>query len=117
MRFKLNENLPVEAADILQPAGHDAETVYAEQLAGTNDQHLSTVCREEQRILITLDLGFADIRNYPPEDYPGFVVLRSKRQDKPTILEILQNLISAFEKEEIAGKLWIVEEKRIRIRS
>lgn len=117
MRFKLDENLPVEAADILQQAGHDAETVHAEQLAGINDQRLSIVCQEEQRILITLDLGFADIRNYPPENYPGFVVLRSKRQDNPTILGIIQNLVGTFEKEDVAGKLWIVEEKRIRIRS
>ena len=53
MRFKLDENLPVEAADILQQAGHNAETVHAEQLAGINDQRLSIVCQEEQRILIT----------------------------------------------------------------
>lgn len=117
MRFKLDENLPIEAANLLQQTGHNAETVHAEQLAGVNDQHLSEVCQQEQRILITLDLGFADIRNYPPEEYPGFVVLRSKRQDKPTILTIIQNLVGTFEKEDVAGKLWIVEEKRIRIRS
>lgn len=117
MRFKLDENLPVEAAEILQQAGHDAETVHAEQLAGIDDQRLSIVCQKEQRILVSLDLGFADIRNYPPENYPGFVVLRSKRQDEPTILGIIKNLVGTFEKESIAGKLWIVEEKRIRIRS
>ncbi|HQU36038.1 MAG TPA: DUF5615 family PIN-like protein, partial [Anaerolineales bacterium] len=89
----MDENLPVEAADILQQAGHDAETVHAEQLAGVNDQHLSAVCQQEQRILVTLDLGFADIRNYPPEEYPGFVVLRATRQDKPTIFNIIQNLV------------------------
>lgn len=117
MRFKIDENLPVEVADILQQAGHEAETVRAENLVGVNDQHLSAVCQEEKRILITLDLGFADIRSYAPEGSPGFIVLRSKRQDNSTILITIQNLVSAFEKEEVVGKLWIVEEKRIRIRS
>lgn len=117
MQFKIDENLPVESADILQQAGYDAITVHAENLAGVNDIKLSEVCRDENRILITLDLGFADIRSYPPEAFPGFIVLRSKRQDKPTILTIVQNLANALQKEEVAGKLWIVEEKQIRIRS
>ena len=117
MKFKIDENLPVEAAAILQQAGHDAETVHSEKLTGTNDQNLSAVCQKEDRILITLDMGFADIRTYPPKEHPGFIVLRSKRQDKPYIVGVIQNIIPAIEKEEIMGKLWIVEEKRIRVRS
>lgn len=117
MRFKIDENLPIETADILQQAGHDAMTVHAENLVGTNDRTLAVVCGDEDRILISLDLGFADIRSYPPEGSPGFIVIRSKRQDKPTVLGIIHNLTVALEKEIVAGKLWIVEEKRIRIRS
>jgi predicted nuclease of predicted toxin-antitoxin system len=109
MRFKIDENLPVEAADMLQQAGHDATTVHAENLVGANDQNLSVVCRNENRILISLDLGFADIRGYPPEEFPGIIVIRSKRQDKSTVLNIIENLTRAFEKEAVAGKLWIVE--------
>lgn len=117
MRFKIDENLPIEIADTLQRAGHDAETIHSERLTGANDQHLSEVCQKEERALITLDIGFADIRTYPPEDFPGLIVIRSKRQDKPYILNIFQKLISELEKEELMGKLWIVEERRIRVRS
>jgi predicted nuclease of predicted toxin-antitoxin system len=116
MRFKIDENLPVETADILKHAGHNAETVHSESLTGVNDQNLSEVCQQEERILLTLDIGFADIRTYPPEGFPGLVVIRSKRQDKLFILNIIKRLISALEKQEVTGKLWIVEEKRIRIR-
>jgi predicted nuclease of predicted toxin-antitoxin system len=117
MRFKIDENLPVEAAEILGQAGHDAETVHSEKLTGADDQRLSSVCQNENRILITLDIGFADIRTYPPNELTGIIVVRSKRQDKPHILGVIQRLVSAIEKEELAGKLWIVEEKRIRVRS
>ena len=117
MRFKIDENLPIEIADTLQQAGHDVETVHSERLTGANDQHLSEICQKEARALITLDIGFADIRTYPPEDFPGLIVLRSKRQDKRFILTIIQKLIPALEKEELTGKLWIVEEHRIRVRS
>ena len=117
MRFKIDENLPVETAGILQQAGHDAETVHSEKLTGANDQRLSVVCQNEHRVLITLDIGFADIRTYPPNELPGIIVVRSKRQDKPHILNIIQKLVPAIEKEELTGKRWIVEEKQIRIRS
>jgi predicted nuclease of predicted toxin-antitoxin system len=117
MRFKIDENLPVEAAEILQQAGHAVETVHSEKVTGVSDQKLSEICQRENRILLTLDIGFANIRTYPPEDFPGLVVIRSKRQDKPHILRILNKIIATFNREEITGKLWIVEENRIRIRS
>ncbi len=116
MQFKIDENVPVEVADMLREAGH-IDTVHAEKLTGTDDKHLSIVCRTENRVLITLDIGFADIRTYPPNEFPGFLVVRSKRQDKPFILDVFQRLIPIIEKGEITGKLWIVEEKRIRVRS
>jgi hypothetical protein len=31
MRFKLDENLPVDAGEILRKAGHDASTVHDEE--------------------------------------------------------------------------------------
>jgi predicted nuclease of predicted toxin-antitoxin system len=117
MRFKIDENLPVEVVETLQQAGHNAETVHSEKLTGTDDQHLSTVCQSENRVLITLDIGFADIRSYPPDKLPGIIVVRTKRQDEPYILGIIQRMVPAIEKEELTGKLWIVEEKRIRVRS
>ena len=104
MLFKIDENLPVEVA----------ETVHSERVTGVSDQQLSEICQQENRILMTLDIGFANIRTYPPQDFPGLVVIRSKRQDKPSILN---KVMVAFEQEELVGKLWIVEENRIRIRS
>ena len=66
MKFKLDENMPIEAADLLRNAAYDAETVDDEQLAGHIDPVIAQVCKQEGRILITLDLDFSDIRHYPP---------------------------------------------------
>lgn len=35
MHFKIDENLPIEIAEILNNAGHDAKTVHNQQLQGT----------------------------------------------------------------------------------
>ena len=60
MRFKLDQNLPVDAASLLAGAGHDAMTVYQQQLYGAPDPQIVEVCKQESRALITADLS--DIR-------------------------------------------------------
>jgi hypothetical protein len=65
VRFKIDENLPVELAEELLAAGHEAATVNDQRIVGTSDRHLSEVCKAEGRIFVTLDLDFADIRTYP----------------------------------------------------
>ena len=70
----------------------------------------------EGRVFVTLDLDFADIRTYPPDEYPGFLVFRLLRQDKAHVIEVFRRTLNAVEDEPLEGRLWIVEETRIRIR-
>lgn len=116
MRFKLDENLPVEAADLLRRAGHDALSVLNQSLGGEADRRIVELCRDERRILVTLDLDFGDVRNYPPGESHGLIVLRTRQQDKAHIIEILDRIIPLLEGEDLARKLWVVDEKRIRVR-
>jgi predicted nuclease of predicted toxin-antitoxin system len=116
MRFKVDENLPIEVAGVLTAAGHDAATVHDEGIGGATDPHLAAVSRREERALVTLDLGFADIRSYPPEEYPGLIVLRLPRQDKLLVLQTCARLVATLVRGQLAGCLWIVEPDRIRIR-
>jgi predicted nuclease of predicted toxin-antitoxin system len=76
MKFKTNKNMPVEAADDLRRAGHDAVTVAGQQLAGQADIRVADVCKAEGRAVVALDLDFSDIRVYPPSDYAGIIDLR-----------------------------------------
>ena len=117
MNFKIDENLPVAAAVILRDAGHDAETVYDEQLAGGEDWQLAEVCRREGRALVTLDLDFSDIRAYPPADYRGIVVLRPHVQERGLILHLVQATLRLLDDEELPGHLWIVERTGVRVRA
>ncbi len=116
MKFKLDENLPVEAADLLIAAGHDAHTVLQEDMGGKPDSVISAICRSEDRILITLDTDFCNILVYPPEDHPGIIVIRTLDQSKPAVLGFVQNILAVGSSEAIAGRLWIVQKDGIRIR-
>ena len=115
MKFKTDENLPTEAANLLRSAGHDAVTVGEQRLSGAVDSTVGSVCQHEGRVLVTLDLDFADIQTYPPSRYPGFVVLRLSRQDKAGVLRVIARTIPLYAGEAVAGRLWIVEEHQVRI--
>jgi predicted nuclease of predicted toxin-antitoxin system len=116
MKFKIDENLPGEIAELLCQKGHEAITVVEQNMGGENDRKIASVCRLEKRILITLDTDFSNIRTYPPEKFPGIVVLRLQKQDKSHVLNVFTSLIDLFPKQQIKSHLWIVDEKRVRIR-
>ena len=116
MIFKLDKNLPVNAVNIFREAGFDACTVNEQDLSGTPGQHLFEVVQNEKRVLVTLDLGFSDIRAYPPREHEGIIVLRPKSQDIQSILSLIHRVVSLCTTEEVVQRLWIVGNTRLRIR-
>lgn len=116
MKFKVDENLPIEVAELLQESGHDAVTVLDQQMSGETDTSLAAVCQQENRAIITLDLDFADIRTYPPDQFAGLIVLRLKQHDKIHVLSVFKRVMDMLNTELLDGRLWIIEESRVRIR-
>jgi predicted nuclease of predicted toxin-antitoxin system len=86
LKFKIDENLPAECVKLFAEAGFPADTVEEEHVSGSEDVVHFARCVLEERILVTLDLDFANIPAYPPGSHAGIVVLRSKSQDKRALL-------------------------------
>lgn len=116
MKFKVDENLPADAALVIRAAGFLADTVEDEGLTGSEDLHLAQVIRDQGRVLLTLDNDFGNIRAYPPNEYAGILILRPKSQDKPATLALLKRLLIVLSEKDPVGQLWIVESDRIRHR-
>jgi predicted nuclease of predicted toxin-antitoxin system len=115
LRFKLDEKLGRQSIDLFLEAGHDIATVAEQELQGATDNHLIDVCREEARVLVTLDLDFSNVLRFPPELYAGIAVLRVPNQvEFSSIHERVRVLLKAAKGEELAVRLWIVEADRIR---
>jgi predicted nuclease of predicted toxin-antitoxin system len=114
MKFKIDENLPVEAAELLRGAGHDALTVYDQNLKGEIDRNLRKICASEGRTIVTLDLDFSDVRMY--QNTPGCILLRLYLLDRNHVLKVMQRILPLLQQRSVANSLWIVEESRVRIR-
>lgn len=117
MQVKLDENLPIQLKKLFAESGCDAATVLEEGLGGASDDALVSACTAEQRVLVTQDLDFSDVRTYPPAEYPGIVVLRLSNAARDSILEVGAFLVERVRESSPAGQLWIVEDSRIRIRA
>lgn len=116
MIFKLDENLPTELLEELRKAGHGADSVDDEGLAGTPDKSLLAVVQAEGRILLTLDKGIADIRQFPPQDYAGIVVFRPPTAGRISVFDFVRKRLPKVLEIELRGKLLVVSQNSLRLR-
>ena len=71
MRFLVDANLPRSTAALLRTLGHEVEFARDIGLAAAPDRDIATRAKTTGAVILTRDLDFADIRQYPPENYVG----------------------------------------------
>ncbi|MEE9211311.1 MAG: DUF5615 family PIN-like protein [Phycisphaeraceae bacterium] len=116
MKFKLDENIPVEIADDLRAAGHEVDTVPDQGLAGTEYPLLLERVAADRRVLLTMDKGIADVRVYPPDQYAGLVLFRPNATGRRGVMDFIRRYLPSLVEADVAGRLLIVSESGIRIR-
>jgi predicted nuclease of predicted toxin-antitoxin system len=115
LRFKLDEKLSPEGRTLFETAGHEVATVSEESLGGAPDQVIAHACQTEKRCIVTADDDFAQIVDYPPDEYCGIIILRHPHPNLARMTALLKQMIKLLEKESPIGRLWIVEPGRVRI--
>jgi predicted nuclease of predicted toxin-antitoxin system len=118
MLFLVDANLPRSTVLLLRRFGHTADHVRDIGMGGAPDSEIAARARQTMAVLMTRDIDFADIRNYPPDRYFGIVVLRMP--DDAVAADILR-LTERFLKEtDLLGRvpqhLVILESNRVRFR-
>ena len=116
MRFKIDENLPTEAAGLLTAVGHDALTIHDQQMVGQPDPQVASICRTEQRVLVTLDLDFSDIRTYPPGSRSGVLVIRLGHQSPRMIRRAVHRIGASVDLDDLAGCIGVWRDGELRVR-
>lgn len=116
MKFKLDENLGRSALEAFRDAGHDVSSVVLQQLSGAPDRQVLNVCVAEGRVLVTLDLDFANPLHHDPSDTPGVAVLRLPLNAGPSdVGQAIATLLAAVASHDIDGSLWIIRPDRVRV--
>ena len=117
VKVKLNENLPAALGALLRSANYDVCTVAEQRLSGAADTSILEAATTEERLVMTFDTDFADIRHYLVGSHAGVVVFRLDDQRWDVLKEPVQRLIASGVLEQLHGGLAIVDAGRVRLRS
>ena len=116
MRVKLDENLPASLLGLLRDRGLSVDTVAEEGLTGCADSAVLSAATSEDRMVITLDRGFGDIRQYPPGTHGGIVVLRLRSDGADAVRDAVESLLNHHDLADLIGAITVVHDDTLRIR-
>lgn len=116
MRIKLDENLPRSAVTPLIDAGHDVDTTHTERLDGAEDPDVLAAATADDRLVLTLDRGFGDIRAHPPGTHVGILVVRLDNQSADEVERTLERIVASLDLEDLAGSVAVWRDGSLRVR-
>jgi predicted nuclease of predicted toxin-antitoxin system len=116
MKLKLDENLSRHLAEPLTTFGHDVATAAAEGLLSLPDTEVAAAAKRENRMLLTLDLEFGDLRKYPPGSHPGVVLFRPRSFGPLAVNRFVEGFVRTTDLGTLTGCVVVVEPSRVRVR-
>ena len=116
MKFLLDENLSPLHVGTLRALGYDTVSVAELGLCGADDSGVRDAATKQGRVLVTLDADFANLLRFPPDETPGVIRLRIHPAIEEAIDSALRFAIPRLAGMRLAGKLVVVDERKIRIR-
>jgi len=115
IRAKVDEDLPTEVAERLRSAGHDAQTVVEQRLAGAADEALWRSVQHEGRCLLTADKAFGNAQVFPPGTHGGVVLFRLPRESRAGYARLAELLLATFDLDSIGGAIVVITPDAVRV--
>jgi predicted nuclease of predicted toxin-antitoxin system len=116
VKLKLDENLSRHLKHGLTLLGHDVATTADEGLLSQPDTIIATEAKREGRILLTLDIEFADLRKHPPGRHPGIILFRPRSFGPLAVNHFVEQFMSRLDLEPVRGCIVVVDATKVRVR-
>jgi predicted nuclease of predicted toxin-antitoxin system len=116
--FLVDASMPRGTATLIHSRAHNATDVRDIGMGGAPDQDIAAYAQAHQMAILSRDFDFADVRNYPPNQYMGLVVIDlPSTATAPTILKLVENFIQDSQAlSNLPGRLAIIQPGRNRFR-
>jgi predicted nuclease of predicted toxin-antitoxin system len=117
LKFLIDEDMPRSTAEKLKTIGFEVLDVRDCGLRGKSDDAIFNFAQDEGAIILTADMGFGNILEYPIGSYAGIVIAHFPNEMSTT--EINDQIILAFNsltENDFEENLIILEPGKIRIR-
>ena len=117
MRLLLDENVQGPTLDFLRSLGHDVCSVGDQGLGSLDDPVIFEHACRTQRVLLTYNTDFADIRQLLGKHHSGIVRLRISNQRLAYMHPVLERSLARIADLDLSDTLVTISDKRIRIRN
>jgi len=116
-RFVIDEDMPRSTGRALARQGYVVMDVRDHGLRGASDLDIFDFAKGKEAVLVTADLGFGNILQFPLGGHFGIVIVRFPN-DMPfqRISEQLVERLKHFAEEDYRGNLIVIEPGKMRIR-
>jgi len=117
MRLFIDHCVSKRTVEHLRELGHDIVTSREIGQEKAFDPDVLELATNTDRVMVTEDRGFGDVRKYPPERYQGLLVLKVRSPAARTALHRnLEAFLSSTDRDAIRGCLVLLDEARVRVR-
>lgn len=115
-RLLLDQNLSPLTTSFLRELGYDVTDTRELRIPSASDSSILEIAKQQNRIVLTFDSDFADVREFPIGSHPGVIRLKVIPQTVEVLHPILLKFLQALETENIHGCVVIIDNWRVRIK-
>ena len=96
--------------------GHEVDTVASEGLKGKPDTGIWNAARRDDRLLITQDLDFSDVRQFKPGTHPGLLLVRLREPGANALLSRIGSVAQQEGLDSFAQCFVVLTDRKLRVR-
>ena len=115
-RLLCDQNIRTDTVAYLHSCGHDVISTRDLNLSEGDDDIILAEAVCQDRVVLTFNSDFGDIRLFPPETHCGVIRLRVHPQDRGTVHPALDRVLGRLTPESLRGRIAIVQRGKIRLR-
>ena len=116
MTLVLDDCVPRRYQRLLAAWDYEVELSSAHIPPDAPDTDVIALAQKLDAALLTVDLDFANILDYPPSDYGGIIVMRYQTEDEAKLDTTLRTALADLYRDDLRGALVIVSPDRYRVR-
>ena len=116
MNILADECVYKRTVNLLRSWGRDVLTAQEVGLAGRPDEEILAYATMHERVLITIDIDFSNIRHYPPKFHKGIIVAKIRPRHAEAVHIVLEYLLNHIDPDRLSKSLVIVDQNKYRVR-
>ncbi len=116
MRFLADMGISPATVRFLQSCGHEAVHLNSLGLDRMPDPDILALAQQEERIVLTSDLGFGDLLAYSGAGLPSVIIFRLSNMRSESVNAHLQAALEQFADALAAGVIISISDRRMRVR-